>query len=79
MNDRDELMTSSQVAERLNVTTARVRQLLLAGELSGRRIGRDWMVSARAVEEYRKRLEELPEKRPGRKHKAVQMRKPPAE
>ncbi|WP_370617194.1 helix-turn-helix domain-containing protein [Mumia sp. Pv 4-285] len=39
----------SEAAERLDVSPARVRQMLLAGDLVGRRVGRDWMVSAEDV------------------------------
>ncbi|WP_208322845.1 helix-turn-helix domain-containing protein [Mumia sp. ZJ1417] len=36
----------SEAAERLGVGPSRVRQLLNAGDLQGRRAGRDWLVSA---------------------------------
>lgn len=42
--DSNTLMSVAEVAQMLNVTDSRVRQLLLAGQLSGQRVGRDWVV-----------------------------------
>ena len=39
----------AEAAERLGVDRSRVRQLLNAGDLQGRRVGRDWLVSAEDV------------------------------
>ncbi|MBW9214727.1 excisionase family DNA-binding protein [Mumia sp. zg.B53] len=39
----------SEAAERLGVGPSRVRQLLHAGDLEGRRVGRSWLVSAEDV------------------------------
>jgi excisionase family DNA binding protein len=48
-------LTTAQVAEDLGVTDARVRQLCIAGVGGVTRVGRDWLISAAAVEEMRKR------------------------
>jgi excisionase family DNA binding protein len=37
--------TTKQLAEAANTSTAYLRQLLIAGELKGRKIGRDWLIS----------------------------------
>ncbi|MGH1564577.1 helix-turn-helix domain-containing protein [Mumia sp. DW29H23] len=39
----------AEAAERLDVSPSRVRQMLIAGDLVGRRVGRDWLVSAEDV------------------------------
>jgi len=38
-----------EAAERLGVSEPRVRQLLVSGDLAGRRLGRAWLVSAESV------------------------------
>ncbi|NIA07356.1 MAG: helix-turn-helix domain-containing protein [Actinobacteria bacterium] len=38
------LLTVQEVAKELDVTDGRVRQLLLAGRLKGRKAGRDWRI-----------------------------------
>lgn len=43
---------SKKIAERLNVSQARVRQLFLSGELQGRKLGRDWFAKVSEVERY---------------------------
>jgi excisionase family DNA binding protein len=42
--ENDIWLTTPQAAERLGVTTARVRQLILAGRLPSRQFGRDHLV-----------------------------------
>ena len=58
-------MTTSQVAEALNVSDARVRRLLLDGALKGEKIGRDWIVRRKDLDAYRERI--LQEAQSGRK------------
>lgn len=38
------LLTVTQTAERLNVSTRRVRALIAAGRLPAEKIGRDWLI-----------------------------------
>lgn len=50
----EELLTTRQVAELLNLTERRVRQLIDGGQLKAVRIGRDWLVSRVEAERYQK-------------------------
>lgn len=43
-------LTTPQAADRLGLTASRVRQLLRAGILTGRRVGRDWLIDRTAVD-----------------------------
>lgn len=40
-------LTTTQAAERLGISTRRVRALISAGQLPAKRIGRDWLISER--------------------------------
>ena len=46
------MITTTQAAERLGVTTRRVVALCHAGKLRGEKIGRDWLVDESSVEAY---------------------------
>jgi len=47
------LLTTHEVAERLNVNDSRVRQLLLAGQLRGQKAGKQlWLVPESEVDRY---------------------------
>jgi len=48
------MLTLIQAAERLGVTPDTLRQQIANGRLKARKIGRDWTVSEREVERYRK-------------------------
>ena len=50
-----ELYTTSEAAEELGVTSARVRQMVLKGELAADKFGRDLMIGAEAVAQAKKR------------------------
>jgi len=53
-NERDDReLGTREIAALLEVTQARVRQLLLARELQGRKLGRDWYVKMSEVKRYR--------------------------
>ena len=58
-----ELLTP-EAAQRLGVTIGRVNQLIWAGILSARKIGRDWLVDADSVARY-----QVNRKPPGRRRK----------
>lgn len=65
-----QLMNTDQVAKRLGLTTGRVRQLAIDGELKGERIGTGkeravWVFLAADVEEFARR----PRRRRGRPRK----------
>ena len=47
--------TTSEVAEELGVTSARVRQMVLKGELEAAKFGRDLVITAQALSQARKR------------------------
>ena len=49
------LFTTSEVAAELGVTSARVRQMILKGELAAEKFGRDLMITAKAVAQAKKR------------------------
>ncbi|MGH3248449.1 MAG: helix-turn-helix domain-containing protein [Trebonia sp.] len=49
-----------EAAERLGISVPRVRQLLMSGDLAGRRLGRVWLVSAESVARMRERGARLP-------------------
>lgn len=51
-------MSVAAAARRLGVGLDFVYLLLRSGKLAGRKVGRQWLVSAEAVEERRKRIEE---------------------
>ena len=53
-----------QVAQRLGVTVGRVNQLIWAGLLVARKLGRDWLVDVESVEHY-----QATRKSPGRPRK----------
>lgn len=42
-------ITTQQAAERLGITARRVRQLIKAGHLTARRVGRDWLIDERSL------------------------------
>lgn len=48
-------ITVRDAAERLGVGEPRVRQLLVSGDIAGRRLGRMWMVSAESVAQLQQR------------------------
>lgn len=48
-------ITVRDAAERLAIGEPRVRQLLISGEIAGRRLGRMWMVSAESVAQLQRR------------------------
>ncbi len=50
-----DLYTTNETAAELGVTSARVRQMVLKGELAAERFGRDLMITAAAVAEAKKR------------------------
>jgi excisionase family DNA binding protein len=46
------MLTVAQAAKRLERSPRRVRALLESGQLKGRKVGRDWVVSEAAVRAY---------------------------
>ncbi len=54
-NMRKILFTTAQAAAELGVTSARVRQMILKGELAAEKFGRDLMISAEAIARAKKR------------------------
>lgn len=42
-------LTTKQAAERLGVNASRVRQLILAGKLTARKHGTDWVIDERSL------------------------------
>jgi excisionase family DNA binding protein len=60
------LFTTAEAADTLGVTAARVRQMILKGELAAEKFGRDLMITAKAVAEAKKR-KKTPGPSPARK------------
>jgi excisionase family DNA binding protein len=58
------LLSTTQAADILGVKQARVRQLILAGRLPARKIGRDWVIRQKDLELVMVR----PVGRPPKKH-----------
>jgi excisionase family DNA binding protein len=46
------LITTTEAASRLGVNQSRVRQLILSGQLPGKKYGRDWMVDEDDLSRY---------------------------
>ena len=46
------LLSTKDVARKLDVTASRVRQIILEGKLPATKLGRDWLVKAEDVEAY---------------------------
>jgi excisionase family DNA binding protein len=44
--------TTKQLAQAGGVSSAYLRQLLIAGELRGRKLGRDWLIPDREAEKW---------------------------
>jgi excisionase family DNA binding protein len=44
-----ELLSTDQVAERMNVTREHVSDLLRSGKLVGQKIGRDWIINSNDI------------------------------
>lgn len=49
------LFTTAEAAAELGVTSARVRQMILKGELAAEKFGRDLVISAEAIAKAKKR------------------------
>lgn len=60
------LLTTAQAAERLGVSVRRVQALIAEGRIAAAKIGRDYVVSAKAVEKFKP---EAPGWKKGRKRK----------
>ena len=61
-------LTTPQAAQRLGVTVGRVCQLIWAGVLSARKLGRDWLVDSASIAQY-----QANRKPPGRRRKETTM------
>jgi len=48
----EDYITTGEAARVAEVTTGRIRQLLLKGRLKGKRFGRDWMVDRNSILEF---------------------------
>lgn len=59
MTSLDDHITARQAADHLDYTVQHVRRLLRQGELSGSKVGRDWLVLESSVEEYATRRTNL--------------------
>jgi excisionase family DNA binding protein len=61
------LLTTSQAAAELGITANRVAKLIRAGRLKAVKVGRDWLIEARALEAVRERKPGNPHRKSGRK------------
>jgi len=55
-----EVLTVPQAADYLQASERTVRGLLAAGKLPGRKVGRSWRLSRRALDEYLSRANAVP-------------------
>lgn len=46
------MKTTAEAAVILGVNASRVRQLLIAGQLRGRKLGRDWLIDPEELRRY---------------------------
>ena len=49
-----QLLSTEDVAEILKLTTGRIRQLLIAGELRGKRVSGVWVIKRSELERYQR-------------------------
>jgi len=77
------MYTTTELAERANITRSRARQLCLAGRVDARKLGRDWLISVESAErwmrsdarrrfgprEYRERYADEPEAEPEKRRR----------
>jgi excisionase family DNA binding protein len=59
-------LTSKQAAAELGVSDSRIRQLLLAKQLRGERVGRDWMIKPDDLKSFKRPAMGRPRKEGGR-------------
>jgi hypothetical protein len=50
--DLDDLISLSEAAERAGLSASHLRLLVRNGDLWGRKIGRNWITTSRAIKEY---------------------------
>jgi len=50
-------MTTTEAAAKLGVSDARIRQLILAGKLKAKKIGRDWHITETQLKKLQSRRE----------------------
>ena len=62
----DKYVTTSEAAEIIGCVDSRVRQLLREGTITGKRMGRDWLVDRKSAERYRDS-----ERKPGPKGSSI--------
>lgn len=63
------LITTGEAAKFLGVNASRVRQMLLAGDLTGTKIGRDWAIKLADVDRVRVSRKIMESKRHPRRDK----------
>ena len=51
---KTDILTTTEAGEILEVNQSRIRQLLIAGRLTGRKHGPVWMLDRKSVERYAK-------------------------
>ncbi len=51
--DQGDLVTVAEEAARSGYTEQHLRRLVRVGKVRGKKYGRDWLLSARSVDEYR--------------------------
>jgi excisionase family DNA binding protein len=61
----DKLLTTNEVGEILGCSRQWVAHLLRAGELEGRKLGPNWVVSQESVERYLRKQKEESDDSPG--------------
>lgn len=55
-------LTTAQAAEKLGVNASRIRQLIIEGRLPAEKLGRDWLIDEKALDQVRDRKPGRPRK-----------------
>lgn len=52
MTERTKPYTTRELAKEAGVNPSRIRQLLIAGEMTGDKVGRDWLISPEEAQRF---------------------------
>jgi len=65
-------LSANEAADALGITDARIRQLCIAGDLHGKKLGeKNWAIPACEIDRYKKAVASFERKGPGRPRKSL--------